>query len=245
MLRLLALLAFALIAACYSSPSSSRTWIVASDLDNKPFAWVDERGEPRGRDVEMMRMLADELGASIDWKRMPFDALLPACERGEVDVVCATLGITEERAQRVRFTRAYFETHIVLVVRSGAKEPRTHADLDGKKVAGSPGTTSEAAVRALLPRSIGVFEGSKDAGPTLERLLARSIDAAAMDGPAARTLVATSGGRLTILAAPLTIENYALALPRSHEELAVDLTDAIERLKPRLRELDVRHGLVD
>lgn len=243
MLRLLVLVAFALITACHSSPPSSRTWIVASDLDNKPFAWVDEQGEPRGRDVEMMQMLASELGADLEWKRMPFDALLPACERGEVDIVCATLGITEERARRVRFTRPYFVTNVVLVARAGAGEPRTQADLEGKRVAGSPGTTSETAVRAWLPRSIGVFEGSKDAGPTLERLLGGSIDAAAMDEPAARALVASSGGKLEVIAIPLARENYALALPKSREELAHELTGAIERLRPRLRELDVRYGV--
>lgn len=242
MLRLLAVLTLAFVAACHSTPAAKRTWIVASDLDNAPFAWVDEHGEPRGRDVEMMEVLASELGADLAWKRMPFDALLPACERGEVDIVCATLGITEERARRVRFTRPYFMTNVVLVARAGAGEPRTQADLEGKRVAGSPGTTSEIAVRAWLPRSIGVFEGSKDAGPALERLLDGSIDAAAMDEPAALALVARSGGKLEVIAIPLARENYALALPKSHEELAHELTGAIERLRPRLRELDVRYG---
>jgi len=237
-LRLLSLLL--LISGC-AAPASIT---VVSDLDNRPFAWVDEAGVPRGRDVEMMELLAERIGRPLVWRREPFDRLLPLVESGEADLVCATLGITPERAERVAFTRPYFHTEIAVVVRSGDGEPRTLSDLGGKRVSGAVGTTSERAVRTRLLYAKGVFENKTGSG-TGERLLVGEIDAAVMDGPAADALVAGSGGRLARLEQTLDGEHYALALPLGHADLAKALDRALEHLERTgvLAALNASYGL--
>ncbi len=228
------------LAACRAAPPI----VVASDLDNAPFAFVDGSETPGGRDVEMMHELADELGRPVEWRRMPFDALIDAVVRGDVDVVCATLGVTPERAERMLFTEPYFATAIAVVARSGPREPKSIADLDGRPVAGGGGTTSERAVRLRLPRSIGVFEAKADA-TTAQRLLSGEVDAAVMDLPAAEKMVAASGGTLRVLAPRLDAEDYALALPPDAFELRDALNRALARLRERgtLAELDRRFEL--
>jgi polar amino acid transport system substrate-binding protein len=218
--------------------------VVASDLDNPPFAGVGADGEPVGRDVEMMAMLARELGREVEWRRMSFAELLPAVEAGEVDVVCATIGVTPERARRVAFSAPYYRTAIAVVARAGAGEPRTLDELVGRRVSAAAGTTSERAVRRRVPGAVGVFANAKDA-PVLERLLAREVDAAVMDGPAADTLVARSDGRLVRLGEDLDVELYALALPLERAALVSALDAALAALSAdgRLRALDARYGL--
>ncbi|MFT7671136.1 MAG: glutamine transport system substrate-binding protein [Planctomycetota bacterium] len=218
--------------------------VVASDLANPPFAWVDDSGVERGRDVEMMQALALELGRELQWERMPFDQLLQECEAGRIDVVCATLGITEERAKRVTFTRPYFETSIAVVVRLGADEPQSLADLKGLRVSAGAGTTSRTAVERHLPESLGVFE-AKENQSTAERLASRDVDAAVMDGPAAATLAADSGGTLRVLPERLASERYALCIPHDGELLARELDLALEKLHTNgtLLELNSSHGL--
>lgn len=226
-----------LLAACQAvagghsppSPPAPPPLVVASDLDNPPFAWVDEQGRPAGRDVEMMEAIGRLLGRPVEWRRIPFETLLPAAQAGLVDVVCATLGVSPERAEKVAFSRPYFETVIALVVRSGPGEPRGWDELSGLRVAAAPGTTAERAVAELLPRSRGVFEGSK--APAAERLLLGEVDAIAMDGPAADALVAASGGALTTLHTPLAPERYALALPRDRPELLAAVDAALAQLQ--------------
>ncbi|TAJ09182.1 MAG: transporter substrate-binding domain-containing protein, partial [Planctomycetota bacterium] len=47
------------LVGCRATPVTPQPPIVvASDLDNPPFAFVDSRGEPAGRDIEMMNELA-------------------------------------------------------------------------------------------------------------------------------------------------------------------------------------------
>ncbi|MHC4378141.1 MAG: ABC transporter substrate-binding protein [Planctomycetota bacterium] len=243
-LRLLlgpALAALLLASAC--APTRP-TLVVASDLANPPFAEFDEARGASGRDVEMMAELARRLGRELVWERMEFSALLPAIEAGEVDAVCATLGITAERARRVRFTRPYFETAIAVVVRVGLAEPQTLADLGGRRVAAGSGTTSAFAVQAELPEAIAVLE-NKSGAATPDRLLSLEVDAAVMDGPNADQIVADSAGRLRRLDEDLDAERYGLVVALEDEELGSALDQALADLEREgfLLQLDVKYGL--
>ena len=69
------------LAACVASRGRGlEPVVVASDLDNAPFAFVGRDGRPAGRDVEMMERLAAHAGLALEWRRMPFEELLPAAE---------------------------------------------------------------------------------------------------------------------------------------------------------------------
>ena len=234
-----------LVACQAAEHDSSAILTVASDLDNPPFAGIDAAGRPFGRDVEMMEALAEILGLELEWRRIPFDEHLPAVEGEEVDVVCATLGITPEREERIAFSRPYFETAIAVVVRSGSGEPRALAELGGLRVSAASGTTSERAVLRHLEHAIGVFENKRGL-PTTQRLLSREVDAAVMDGLAADDLVRANPGMLLRLTQNLDRERYALALPQHFRLLRERLNRALEELERtgRLRELDERHGLL-
>ncbi len=243
-LRLPALLLLLLCAACASAPREAPVLCVASDLDNPPFAGVDGAGVAYGHDVELMTELARRIGRRLVWERMPFGELLPAVEAGEVDAVCATLGITPERSERVGFTRPYFRTAIAVVVRTGPGEPTSMAELAGLRVSGAQGTTAARAVLTHLPDALAVTSGPKDS-PTRERLLSAAIDAAVMDGPAADALVAGADGRLARLPRALDAENYGIALPKKRRDLLIELDHALGELERTgwLAKLDARHGL--
>jgi ABC-type amino acid transport substrate-binding protein len=219
--------------------------VVASDLDNPPFAELAEDGTPRGRDVEMMNELARRLGRPLEWRRQPFDRLLASVAAGEVDLVCATLGITPERRQLVRFSRPYYLTELAVVVRAGPGEPKGFTDLQGRRVGASPGTTSERALGLRLPEALPDTNSPKGVSVT-ERLLSAELDAFILDGPNANALVENSTGRLVRLPEALESESYALALPPD----AAELTRQVDRILADLERegylllLDTRYGLV-
>lgn len=204
---------------------------VGSDLANPPFAFVNDAGEPAGKEPAMMRALAHRLNLELRWQRMEFSELIDAIEAGTIDVACATMGITAERSKRVRFSRPYFETEISVVVRVGATEPKSIDDLADLRVAASRGTTSEFAVREVLPNATWHFGAEKD-GPVIDRLLGGEIDAAAMDGPNAVAL-ANAHEQLRVLPEPLAAERYAIAIDPSHRRLAERIDRALAELKER------------
>ena len=247
LLLLLALLSVGGWTACAAAENAvAAKIVVASDLDNLPFAGVDDDGAPIGRDVEMMAQLAARMGVVLEWRRMPFDRLLAEVEAGRVDVVCATIGVTPERAQRVAFTRPYFETDIAVVVRAGAGSPTMLAHLNNKRVAAGAGTTSERAARLKLPDAILVHEAKTDRSIP-DQLVLQQLDAAVMDGPAADRMVERSNGLLRRMAPTLARESYALVAPPNRPRLLRRLDAALAQLQRDgvLAALDRSHGLTN
>lgn len=243
MSRLPCLLVLLLLAACRATATAERDVVrVASDLDNPPFAFVDAAGRPGGRDVEMMELVAREAGLELEWRRMPFEDLLDAVAQGQVDVVCATIGVTPERARRVDFTQPYFETTQAVLVRTGAGEPRWLSDLAGRRVAASRDTTSGRAARARLGRSELVFESKSGLSPS-QRLLAREVDAVVLDRPSADDRARESDGALAVLDEQLAVERYALVVAPERDELRERLDAALAALCDELARLDAEHGL--
>jgi len=229
---------------CAATGGAPEPLVVFSDLDNPPFAEVGVDGVPRGRDVEMMEEVARILERPLEWRRVPFEELLPAAARGEAEVVCATLGVTPEREQEVAFSRPYFVTSIAVVVRRGDGEPQRLEDLSGRRVAAGAGTTSERALRQRLPDCTPVIENEADLSGA-ERLLAGEVDALVMDAPNAEALVREGAGRMVRLAESLAVESYALALPKSERATLARVNAALEILyrQGRLRVLDESFGL--
>ncbi|RKY20761.1 MAG: hypothetical protein DRQ55_06715 [Planctomycetota bacterium] len=76
-------------------------------------------------------------------------------------------------------------------------------------------------------------------------MLVGDVDAVAMDGPNADAAVAASAGALRLLDTPLSIERYALALPKRHESLRRALDRALAALTAdgSMDALNTRWGL--
>ena len=228
--RSTAVLLGSLLVAALSACSSTPPIVVGSDLDNAPFAYMDKNGKAAGRDVDMMIAIAHMLDRELVWKRIAFDDLLPAAQSGRVDVVCATLGVTPERGQQVDFSRPYFRTELVVLVREAPDQPESLRDLVAKKVAASPGTTSQRAIARLLPESVGVL--APDAQRTdVQRLLESEVDAVVMDGPAAEAAMASNPGKLRRIPGLFTPEDYALALPKNRSALRSQIDDCLRTLQ--------------
>ena len=73
-----------------------------------PFNVMNRSGELMGMDVDLARGLARSLGVQERLVTMPFKDLLPALERGEVDVVFSGLTMTPQRNLKVAFAGPYF-----------------------------------------------------------------------------------------------------------------------------------------
>jgi ABC-type amino acid transport substrate-binding protein len=87
--------------------------------------------EPAGYDVELLQMMAKDLGAQLEIQDMDFTGQIPALLAGRVDVIANGLVNTPERAKTIVFTEPYVPYQLVLMVQRGTTL-RTPADLDAK-----------------------------------------------------------------------------------------------------------------
>ena len=86
---------------------------VGMDLQYPPFETFDDSGNPIGISVDVAQALADKLELELEVVNMDFSTLIPALETGDIDIVIASMSITQEREEKVDFTAPYFYFKII------------------------------------------------------------------------------------------------------------------------------------
>jgi polar amino acid transport system substrate-binding protein len=117
------------------------TLTVCTHLPYEPFQFT-EGGEVVGFDVDMMDLVAEELGVEQEIFDTPFEGIQSgqALNTGKCDVAAAGMTITEERARVIDFSDPYFNaTQALLVKKDSGIEDMD--DLSGKTLGVQENTT--------------------------------------------------------------------------------------------------------
>src|ERR1700756_3305618 len=129
--------------------------IAGVKTDFPPFGYVDAGGKNLGFDVDVAHRFARslftdenkvELVAVASGNRIPF------LQSGKLDIIIATVTITDERKQVVEFSDPYFLSGSLLLVPK-ASAARGLEDLAGKTVAVVQGAIQDKDVEQLQPRA--------------------------------------------------------------------------------------------
>lgn len=120
--------------------SSQDTLTVGTNAEFPPFTYIENKTLV-GFDIDVAKAVAQKLGKKIQFKDMPFDALIPEVTLGRVDFVAAGMSATEERAKRVFFTKSYLAENPLIILSS--KQKLDLSDLKGKKVVVIEGFTAD------------------------------------------------------------------------------------------------------
>jgi polar amino acid transport system substrate-binding protein len=110
--------------------------IVGTTSATPPFGYKDEKGELKGFDVDMSRLIAQALFGDpnkIKFELVSNDTRWPALQNDQVDMLAHSATITPSRLVRAGFTPRYFDTGITVVVKSDSKL-KTLADVNNPGV---------------------------------------------------------------------------------------------------------------
>jgi polar amino acid transport system substrate-binding protein len=124
-------------------------------------------GKVVGFDIDMARLMASGMNVKLSIKVLPFDQLLPALERGDVDVVISNLTMTPERNLHAAFVGPYMTSGKCVITRKAAlAEAEKAADINvpETRLAALAGSTSADFVKTLLPRATLTLVQSNEAG---------------------------------------------------------------------------------
>ena len=104
---------------------------------------TDDKMQPTGMDVETARLLAKDFGVELELVATTGASRIPSLQTGKADLVISTLSVTAERAKVIDFSFPYAAMRSVL---AGTKSVgiNSMADLDGKTVGTTRGTTHDA-----------------------------------------------------------------------------------------------------
>lgn len=101
-----------------SATAGANELVVATNIDFAPFEYYNGN-KIAGIDIEIAQLIADEMGKTLVVEHMDFDAVVTAVQTiDKYDIGMAALTISEDRKQMVNFTKPYFDTTQVVVVKA-------------------------------------------------------------------------------------------------------------------------------
>ncbi|HYZ63247.1 MAG TPA: transporter substrate-binding domain-containing protein, partial [Acetobacteraceae bacterium] len=124
--------------------------LVGVDVGAPPFGFTDDKMQPTGADVETARLLANDLGVSLEVVPTTSANRIPYLLTNRVDLVMATFSILPERAKTIAFSTPYGAINSVIFAPQSTKIAGA-ADLAGKKVGVARGTGNETSLVKLAP----------------------------------------------------------------------------------------------
>ena len=122
-----------------------------TEFDYPPFNYAGPDGNPAGFNVELARLICEELKLQCTIQLRRFDTLLQALAENRADAVIASLAVTPETRQRVDFSDPYYRAPARFVVRRDTDlRDAVPESLEGKKVAVVGGSAHEAYLKTFF-----------------------------------------------------------------------------------------------
>ena len=227
------------LAACAKGPSladvkKAGKLTVATSPDFPPFESLEDN-KVVGIEVDILNLIAKELGVELEIVQMDFDSVLTAIQSAKYD--CGMSGITanEERKKNMLFTDPYYNAAQVIVVKADSAI-KSKADLKDKTVSVQTGTTAETGCQDE-GIAVQAFAANADAKAALTT---GKVDAWVVDNLTAVQMVAESDG-LTSLEEKMTEEPYAFAFAFGSEDLVAE----INKIQAKMIEDGTIQGIFD
>ncbi len=131
---------------------------VGMTLQFEPQMYRDKNGEPAGYDVELMKLMAKDIGSSgveLDIQDQEFDGLIPALLAGKVDIISVGLvGRPGGRLETMWFSTPYVPyQQVVIVPADSTVTDVSELNAEGKKITALTGSTAAGLVSRIFPKA--------------------------------------------------------------------------------------------
>ena len=112
-----------------------------------PFSYRLPGGALDGFEIQLGNLLCARAHLHCTWSDQSWDALIPGLMLRKYDAILSSMSITPERAQRVLFSRPYYNTaHVWVVPRRSTLNPTDASQMRDKVIGVQRGTTRDAYV---------------------------------------------------------------------------------------------------
>jgi len=207
--------------------------IIGTSADFPPFEYISEEGTFVGFDIDMVTMILEEAGYTVEVKDIAFDSLILSLENGKIDVIAAAMTITEEREEQIDFSDPYYEADQSVLSKIGNNlNLSTNQDLQNYTVAAQTGTTGAAWIEDTLVENGTMAENDFKRYETYTLavldLVNGNIDAIVLDKPVAESHVKNQN--VEIIFTIITEESYGLGVKQGNTELLDKINSGLATL---------------
>jgi glutamate/aspartate transport system substrate-binding protein len=216
----------------------SKTIRIGYRTDASPFAFTNNRGEPSGYSLDLCQLVTKSIAQQyglpdlkIEWVPVTVQNRFSVVSAGQVDLECGSSSVTLGRMKEVDFSNYIFvESTGVVVPR--ASNIHAFADMGGKKIAVVSGTTNEQAVTLQnSQRNLNLtIVAVKNRDEGVAALQAGKVDAYASDKLLLLGAQINHADDFVLLPDDLSIEPYAIALPRGDWALRLAVNTGLAQI---------------
>jgi polar amino acid transport system substrate-binding protein len=159
-----------------------------------PFASKNAAGKWEGFEVDLIHAICDEMKAKCEVKETAWDGIIPALTSKKIDVIFASMSITDERKKTIDFSIPYYNTPAAVMAAKSTKVDASEASLAGKTIGVQTSTIHSAYAEKFLKdkATIKTYNTQDEANADLA---AGRIDATIADSAALEPFVATDAGK--------------------------------------------------
>jgi ABC-type amino acid transport substrate-binding protein len=205
---------------------------VGTEATFPPFEMRDAQGNFTGFDIDLVRAIGEKAGFEVEFVDMGFDALIPALQSGQIQMIASGLSITDERKQAVDFSNPYIQAGLAVVVRADEESIKTPADLQGTPVAVQTGSTGAKAAEKLKEEGrIGEIKYFQNVPLAMMELGQGGVAAVINDRPTSEAFQAQQPGKIKLLPETLESDSYGFAFRKGDAQLADRVNVALRQLE--------------
>ena len=208
--------------------------VVGTSADYPPYEFHllnDKDGDLVGIDIDIAKVIAEELGVKLEVRDIIFSKIFGALETGQIDLAIAGLHPTDERKKRAVFSNVYYQAIQTIVIRvTETDRIETVEDLRGKIVGIQKDTIQEDMARSHIEgASFVVRETIEELVINLDKGL---VDALIMEKPVAESYVRRHKDFQVVQCKKFVDKlGSAIAVKKSNTDLLEEVNRILKKLK--------------
>lgn len=186
-----------------------------------PWVMKNKKGTLVGFEIDIARQLAKDMGVKVRFRQYPWQQMIPALKKGEIDIIASGLSITPQRALEISFSQPYHSSGYSLVSNLElTKDFTSIKDLNSDKVyiTAMKGTVSaELATKVFPNANIDLRKDEKDAASAV---INGSVHALVASSPIPEFISLRHPDKVDLpLKKPLLVTREAFAVRKGNQEM--------------------------
>lgn len=219
-----------LTTACSKSASGDQEIIVGIDDKFAPMGFRDEKNEIVGFDIDYAAAAVEKMGYQVKFQPIDWKSKESELSSGRIDLIWNGYTITEERKDKVLFTKPYMKNSQVVAVLKDSPVQKLD-DLKGKNI----GLQALSSAANALEGS-GLKDQAKSVSEFADNVLALTdlkngrVDAVIIDEVVIKYYMEKEEGTYRLLEESLAPEEYGIGVKKGNEDLLNKLQTALDAL---------------
>lgn len=224
------IMAITVLAGCTASGSKDGKLIIGIDDKFAPMGFRDDNNEIVGFDIEYAKAAAEKMGKEVTFQPIDWSAKESELNSGRIDMIWNGYTITDERKEKVLFSKPYLENSQVVVVLGDSSISKLD-DLTDKEVGlQSLSSAADALDANPIKAKIANISEFPDNVLALTDLKTKRLDAVVIDEVVARYYMSKEPNTFKLLDEALAPEQYGIGIKKGNEALLDELQKALDEM---------------